>query len=81
MVCLPSFDIKVLDIARSITTILILANVDFSVFGKEEECCSIGILRIGERGFFNELERDILSLLDLASLGDTRISTKTQETC
>ena len=53
--CLPSSDERASRIAMSIITILNAANIDFGVLGEEEKCCINEILRIGERGLFDEL--------------------------
>ena len=66
--CLPSFDRRAMEIARSIATILNVANVDFGVLGEEEKCCGNEILRIGERGLFDELARENVNLFNMANV-------------
>jgi len=66
--CLPSFDRRAMEIARSIATILNASNVDFGVLGEEEKCCGNEILRIGERGLFDELAGENANLFNTANI-------------
>ncbi|MFQ5762106.1 MAG: succinate dehydrogenase iron-sulfur subunit [Candidatus Bathyarchaeia archaeon] len=53
--CLPSYDVRNQELARSMIATLNSMNADFAVLGNEEWCCGDHILRLGEGGLFEEL--------------------------
>jgi succinate dehydrogenase/fumarate reductase iron-sulfur protein len=60
--CLPSYDARNQEIARSIAQIFRELDVDFAILGNEEWCCGDHILRLGERGLFEVLAEHNASL-------------------
>ncbi|NIU39273.1 hypothetical protein GWN65_04700, partial [Candidatus Bathyarchaeota archaeon] len=48
--CLPSYDARNQEIAKSIAQIFRKIDVDFATLGNEEWCCGDHILRLGEKG-------------------------------
>ncbi len=61
--CLPSFDDRNQEIARSMAHIFRKMNEDFATLGNDEWCCGDHILRLGEKGLFEELAEHNISLL------------------
>jgi len=56
MCCLPSYDARLQEVAKAAASLLAVIGVDYVVLGSEEEwCCGDHILRMGERGLFEEL--------------------------
>jgi Fe-S oxidoreductase len=53
--CMPSYDPRCQDIAKSIVKSLNDVNVNFSILGNEELCCGDSALRVGEKGLFDML--------------------------
>ena len=53
--CLPSYDVRNQEIARALTYIFNKIGVDFATLGNNEWCCGDHILRLGEKGLFEEL--------------------------
>jgi len=62
--CAPSYDSRAQQVARALATNLNALGVDFSILGNEESCCGNEIYSIGEKGLFDILAEDNLSLLD-----------------
>jgi len=60
--CSPSYDARNQEIARSVAQILRKAGNDFATLGNEEWCCGDHILRLGEKGLFEELAEHNMSL-------------------
>ena len=60
--CLPSYDVRNQEIARSIAQIFRKMGVDFATLGNEEWCCGDHILRLGEKGLFEMLAEHNVSL-------------------
>jgi len=60
--CLPSYDVRNQEIARSIAQIFRKMGVDFAILGNEEWCCGDHILRLGEKGLFEMLAEHNASL-------------------
>ena len=60
--CTASSDPRIQEIAKSFVLGLQQAEVDFGIFGNEEQCCGNEIRRMGEVGLFEELtEKNIRS--------------------
>jgi Fe-S oxidoreductase len=53
--CTACYDPRVAETARALVRVFNAAGVDFGVIGNEESCCSSEILRLGERGLFDEM--------------------------
>jgi Fe-S oxidoreductase len=53
--CALAFDPKNHAILKSLVSILKKMDVDFCILGDEEKCCGDHILRLGEKGMFDEL--------------------------
>lgn len=53
--CAVSFDKRLQKIARSLSSVLNIAGVDFGVLGREERCCGDLVYNIGEDAFLEEL--------------------------
>ena len=62
--CAPSYDSRVQHVARALVANLNALGVDFSILGNEESCCGNEIYSIGEKGLFDILAEENLSLLD-----------------
>ena len=62
--CLPSYDERNQEIARSIAQIFRRIDVDFATLGNEEWCCGDHILRLGEKGLFEMLAEHNISLFE-----------------
>jgi len=60
--CSPAYDVRNQEIARSMAQIFKRMDEDFAIFGKEEWCCGDHILRLGEKGLFEELAEHNISL-------------------
>jgi succinate dehydrogenase/fumarate reductase iron-sulfur protein len=60
--CLPSYDARNQEIAKSIAQIFGKMGVDFATLGNEEWCCGDHILRLGEKGLFEMLAEHNASL-------------------
>jgi len=60
--CLPSYDARNQEIARSMAQLFKRMGDDFAIFGNEEWCCGDHILRLGEKGLFEELAEHNISL-------------------
>ena len=60
--CSPSYDARNQEIARSVAQIFGKTGNDFAVLGNEEWCCGDHILRLGEKGLFEELAEHNVSL-------------------
>ncbi|MFQ5759092.1 MAG: succinate dehydrogenase iron-sulfur subunit, partial [Candidatus Bathyarchaeia archaeon] len=60
--CLPSYDARSQEIARSMAQIFRKINEDFATLGNDEWCCGDHILRLGEKGLFEELAEHNISL-------------------
>lgn len=53
--CAVSFDKRLQKIARSLSSVLSIAGVDFGILGREERCCGDVVYNIGEDAFLEEL--------------------------
>jgi len=62
MCCSPAYDARNQEIARSMAQILRRVGVDFATLGNEEWCCGDHLLRLGEKGLFEELAEHNVSL-------------------
>ena len=62
--CSAAFDPRNQEIARSTAVILREIGVDFANLGKEEWCCGDHILRMGEKGLFEELAGHNVSMFE-----------------
>ncbi len=62
--CLPSYDERNQEIAKSLTQIFGKINIDIATLGKEEWCCGDHILRLGEKGLFEILAEHNMSLFE-----------------
>ena len=62
--CLPSYDERNQEIARSITQIFRRIEVNFAILGNDEWCCGDHILRLGEKGLFEMLADHNISLFE-----------------
>jgi succinate dehydrogenase/fumarate reductase iron-sulfur protein len=60
--CLPSYDARNQEIARSMAQMFRKMNDDFAILGNEEWCCGDHILRLGEKGLFEELAEHNISV-------------------
>jgi len=60
--CLPSFDDRNQEIARAMAQIFGKVDADFATLGNDEWCCGDHILRLGEKGLFEELAEHNISL-------------------
>ena len=60
--CLTAYDTRHQKIARALADILNHLGVDFATLGNEEWCCGDHILRLGEKGLFEELAEHNLSM-------------------
>ena len=60
--CLPSYDERNQEIAKSLAQIFRNIDVDFAILGNEEWCCGDHILRLGEKGLFEILAEHNTSL-------------------
>jgi len=53
--CVPSYETRAQEIARSIAIALNSVGVDFSILGEEENCCGNEVYSLGEKGLFEVL--------------------------
>jgi len=53
--CLPSYDVRNQEIAKSVASIFNKTGIDFATLGSQEWCCGDHILRLGEKGLFEDL--------------------------
>ncbi len=58
--CAAAYDPRVQKVARSLVTVLRVADVDFGILGNKEVCCGSEIRRIGEVGLFEMLMEENL---------------------
>lgn len=56
--CTSSYDYRNQTVSRSVVEILNMSGVDYGILGKEEICCGHPVLRIGERGLFDEIAKE-----------------------
>ncbi len=71
--CAPSYDPRTQEVARALVMNLNALGIDFSILGDRESCCGNEIYSLGERGLFEILVKDNLSLFD--QYGVSRIIT------
>jgi len=64
--CLASYDPRNQEISRALVSTFNRMNVDFFTLGAEEWCCGDHILRLGEKGLFEELAEHNLSVFKKA---------------
>jgi len=62
--CSAAFDTRNQEIARATAQILRHLNIDFANLGKDEWCCGDHILRLGEKGLFEELAEHNVSMFE-----------------
>ena len=62
--CSNAFDPRNQEIARGMVSILNKLGVDFATLGAEEWCCGDHMLRLGEKGLFEELSAHNLSMFE-----------------
>jgi Fe-S oxidoreductase/nitrate reductase gamma subunit len=62
--CTTSFDVTAQEIARSFSSILQAAGVNFGILGRKEPCCGDIARRAGELGLFVEQTEKCLDLFD-----------------
>ena len=62
--CAPSYDSRAQEVARALVKNLNTLGIDFSILGNKETCCGNEIYSLGEKGLFEILVEDNLSLLD-----------------
>lgn len=55
--CIPAYDPKVKRVARSLSTILKKAKIDFGILGSAENCCGESIRKAGNEDLFENLGR------------------------
>lgn len=60
--CISAYDARNQEIAKSLVQIFRKMSVDFATLGNEEWCCGDHILRLGEKGMFEELAKHNMSL-------------------
>jgi len=60
--CSPAYDVRNQEIAKSMAQIFRRVGVDFATLGNEEWCCGDHILRLGEKGLFEELAEHNVAL-------------------
>jgi len=62
--CSTTYDPRNQEVARSMASILNDLGVDFATLGTEEWCCGDHILRLGEKGLFEELAEHNMSMFE-----------------
>jgi Fe-S oxidoreductase len=62
--CLPAYDPRNQNITKSMTLILNKIGANFANLGTEEWCCGDHIIRLGEKGLFEELATHNLSMFE-----------------
>ena len=62
--CLSAYDLRNQNIAKSMTLILNKIGASFANLGTEEWCCGDHIIRLGEKGLFEELATHNLSMFE-----------------
>jgi len=62
--CAPSYDPRAQEIARALVTNLNATGTDFSILGNKESCCGNEVYSLGEKGLFDILVENNLSLFD-----------------
>jgi len=62
--CAPSYDSRAQEVARAMVKNLNALAIDFSILGNNENCCGSEIYSLGEKGLFEELVGNNLSLFD-----------------
>jgi len=67
--CSPSYDARNQEIAKSVAQIFGKTGNDFAILGNEEWCCGDHILRLGEKGLFEELAEHNVSLFKRYEFG------------
>jgi succinate dehydrogenase/fumarate reductase iron-sulfur protein len=60
--CLTAYDVRHQKIAKALVAIFNRLGVDFANLGNEEWCCGDHILRLGEKGLFEQLAEHNLSM-------------------
>jgi succinate dehydrogenase/fumarate reductase iron-sulfur protein len=61
--CSTAFDIRNRELARAMTQIFNKLDVDYATLGAEEWCCGDHMLRMGEKGLFEELATHNIEML------------------
>lgn len=62
--CTPAYDVRNQRVARSLVNILQTAGVNFAILGNEERCCGDSIMRLGEKGLFEELIQQNMNMFE-----------------
>ena len=62
--CAPSYDSRAQEVAKALVKNLNALGIDFSILGNKESCCGNEVYSLGEKGLFEILVEDNLSLLD-----------------
>jgi len=62
--CAASYDSRAQEVARALVKNLNRLGIDFSILGNKETCCGNEIYSLGEKGLFEMLVEDNLSLLN-----------------
>ena len=62
--CAPSYDSRAQEVARALVKNLNTLGIDFSILGNEETCCGNEVNSLGEKGLFEILVENNLSLFD-----------------
>ncbi|UCC33540.1 MAG: 4Fe-4S dicluster domain-containing protein, partial [Candidatus Bathyarchaeota archaeon] len=60
--CLPAYDERNQEIARSMAQLLRKMKHEFAILGDKEWCCGDHVLRLGEKGLFEELAEHNISM-------------------
>ncbi|MCF8145855.1 MAG: respiratory nitrate reductase subunit gamma [Deltaproteobacteria bacterium] len=66
--CTTSFDDTAQRIARSFSSVLQTAGVNFGILGKKEPCCGDIARRVGELGLFEEEKEGCMALFDTCGI-------------
>jgi len=56
--CVPSYETRAQEIARSMAITLNRLGIDFSILGEKENCCGNEVYSLGERGLFEILMQE-----------------------
>lgn len=62
--CTSSFDRRAQNIARSLVSVLMAAEIPFGILGDEEPCCGEAALSLGHKPYFDELAEKAISVYE-----------------
>jgi len=62
--CLPAFEARGQEVARAVLSSLRASGLDLANLGREEWCCGDHVLRMGEKGLFEELAEHNASVFE-----------------